>query len=112
MSEPVEDTDRRKNGHLLKWNGQINIPTVIGVILFLGGAWKWTSDMNRNATDAVAEVVKINAKMDQQGDAINSRMDKFQESMTAIQLTLAKQDGLATAVADHEARIRLLEGKR
>lgn len=102
----------RKNGHLLSWDGKINIPTIVTVLLFLGMGWKFTSDMSANATSAVSEVKAINAKMDEQGKQIDDKMGKMQESINAIQLTLARQDGLAASVKDLEVRVRALESGR
>ena len=108
----TENGVAKENGDEKKgWDGRVNWSVVISAVLIVASVM-WSAFKTASTAQAAADsVAEIQDTVKEQGATFTAKLDKFQESLTAIQISTAKQDGQAAQLADHEARIRALEGK-
>lgn len=91
----TENGERR-----IVWDGRVNIPTVLMALSLMFGGWKFASDVGNEARAATQGLLEF-----------KTDMRDIKGSLKALEIASAKADGLASAVADHEARIRALEAR-
>ena len=93
------------NGSRVRWDGTISLGTMltaaIVAVSVIGGA-----------AVAVNRIEGIQSTVAAQGDKFDRRLQSLEETTGNIRLDMAKQDGIRAMVADHEARLRVLEGHR
>lgn len=82
------------------WDGRVNIPTVLMVVTLLFSGWKFASDLGHEAKTATQGLVEF-----------KTDMTEIKASLKSLELAAAKTDGHSAILADHEARIRALEGR-
>lgn len=89
----------------VRWDGTISLGTMltaaIVAVSVIGGA-----------AVAVNRIEGIQSTVALQGDKFDKRLQSLEETTSNIRLDMAKQDGIRAMVADHESRIRSLEGHR
>lgn len=82
------------------WDGKINVPTVLMALSILFGGWKFASDVSHEARAATQGLMEF-----------KTDVREMKGSLKALEIAAARADGLSATVADHEARIRELEGR-
>jgi hypothetical protein len=100
-------TPDEKPSSRLRFDGTINWPFVVTLLLIGGGAVGFGNKL-------VGQIDTVNLALIEQKNAADKQVTEVKnltDSVNNIRLDLAKQDGVRNVVTDHEARIRALENR-
>ena len=87
-----------------KFDTTVSVGTIIGVVTIAG------SVIGGSAV-AVSKIDDIKTTMEKQGEKFELRLRAVEDAVNELRIDNASKDGIAKEVADHEARLRKLEGR-
>ena len=87
-----------------KFDTTVSVGTIIAVVTIAG------SVIGGSAV-AVSKIDDIKTTMEKQGEKFELRLRAVEDAVNELRIDNASKDGIAKEVADHEARLRKLEGR-
>lgn len=88
----------------LRWDGTINISALIAMVGI-------SISVIAAATATLNKVSDMQSTMEKQGSGFSTRLEKIEEEVNDLSKEMAVRNAQASAISDHEGRLRALESK-